>query len=153
MQRAHNPAAPFAKYSNYIPKSLKFPKTLQIPKISKFKQTTRTIALFAKNQNLNKLSNQLNSQQNYNQNVFQTQNLMVVHNASKIIKFRNLGKQRERSLCSRKNQISTNHSNNLIPTKLFANSKFKGCMQRVQDPVTPFAVYFKMRTKVNQALL
>ena len=78
---------------------------------------------------------------------------MVVHNASKIIKFRNLGKQRERSLCSWKTKISTNHSNNLIPTKLFANSKFKGRTQRVQDPVTPFAVYFKMRTKVNQTLL
>ena len=78
---------------------------------------------------------------------------MVVPNASKTIKFRNLGKQRERSLCSQKNQISTNHANNLIPTKLFANSKFKGRTQCIQDPVTPFAVYFKMRTKVNQALL
>ena len=71
-QRVHNPVTPFAKYSSYIPKSLKLPKNLQTPKNPKFRQATRTIALFAKNQNLNKLSNQLNPQQNSNQNAFQT---------------------------------------------------------------------------------
>ena len=56
-----------------------------------------------------------------------------------------------------KNQISTNYPNNLIPTQLLSNTKFKRRMQRVQDPVTPFAktfkIVFQMRTKVIQALL
>ena len=82
------------------------------------------------------------------QTLFRTQNPKDVRDASRTTKVRDLGKQRERSLCSRKNQISTNHSYNLIPTKLFANSKFKRRTQRIQDLVIPFALYFEMRTKV-----
>ena len=115
------------------------------------------IALFAKNQNFNKLSNQLNPPAKFlTQTLFQTQNPKDVRDASRTTKVRDLGKQRKRSLCSRKNQISTNYPNNLIPTKLFANSKFKRRTQRIQDPVTPSAKTFKivlqMCTKVIQAL-
>ena len=53
------------------------------------------------------------------QTLFQTQNPRDVRDASRTTKARDLGKQCERSLCSRKNQISTNYPDNLIPTNSF----------------------------------
>ena len=53
------------------------------------------------------------------QNAFQTQNSKDVCNTSRTTKIRDLGKQRERSLCSRKTKISTNYPASLIPTKFF----------------------------------
>ena len=59
---------------NSYPKRFSNPKfkgrkqCIQNHQISGFRQATRTIALFAKNQNFNKLSNQLNSQQIPNPN-------------------------------------------------------------------------------------
>ena len=59
------------------------------------------------------------------QNVFQTQNLKDVRNASRTIKIRDLGKQRERSLCSRKTKISTNYPASLVLTKFFLELKIQ----------------------------
>ena len=60
----------------------------------------------------------------------------------KTAKIQNLGKQRERSLCSLKIKISTNFPTNRIPSKIltqnvFQNPKFKGrtqCVQNYQNP-------------------
>ena len=122
-----------------------------------FRQAMRTIALFAKNQNFNKLSSQLNPQQIPDPNALSNSKpkgrTRCVQNYQSS-RFR----QTTRTIALfMENQISTNYPNNLIPTKLFSNTKFKRHMQRVQDPVTPFAktfkIVFQMRTKVIQALL
>ena len=52
------------------------------------------------------------------QTLFQTQNPKDVHDASRTTKFRDLGKQRKRSPCSLKIEISTNYPTNLIPSKI-----------------------------------
>ena len=57
------------------------------------------------------------------------------------------------ALFAKTTKFQQKHSSNVIPNKSSANSKFNVCMQRVHNQVTPFAVYFQMRTKVNQALL
>ena len=104
----------------------------------RFRQATRTIALFAKNQNFNKLSSQLNPQQIPDPNALSNSKpkgrTQYVQNYQSS-RFR----QATRTITLfTENQISTNYPNNLIPTKLFSNTKFKRRTQRVQDPVTPF---------------
>ena len=59
------------------------------------------------------------------QNAFQTQKPNDVHNASRTTKIRDLGKQRERSPCSLKIEISTNCPANLIPTNFPTQTLFQ----------------------------
>ena len=61
---------------------------------------------------------------------FKTQNLKDVRNASKNYQNSNLGKQRERSLCSLKIEISTNFPTNFIPSKLLPKTFSKPKIQR-----------------------
>ena len=126
-------------------------------KITKFqdlgKQCERSLCSL-KIQNFNKITNQLNPQQNFNKNAFQTQNptdvAQRVHNPAtpfakysnisqshssflqlcKPPKFRNLSKQRERSLCSLKIKILTNYPTHLTPSKILIKMLFINKIQR-----------------------
>ena len=70
------------------------------------------IALFAENYNFNKFS------PNSYQTLFRTQNPKDARNASRTTKIRDLGKQRERSTCLLKIEISAN-SHHLLPKRFF----------------------------------
>ena len=97
---------------------------MQTPKISKFKQTTRTIALFAKNQNPNKLPNPLTPSKILITNAFYKQNPTCVRDAS-IIQLPRPQK----------------HKTLRAYIKRFSDTKSNGRTQRVHNPVTPFAKY------------
>ena len=56
---------------------------------------------------------------------FQTQNPRDICNASRTNKIRDLGKQHERSLCSRKTKISTNYPASLVRTKFSLELKIQ----------------------------
>ena len=104
-----------------------------------FRQATRTITLFAKNQNFNKLSSQLNPQQIPDPNTLSNSK---PKGRTQCVQNYQSSRFRQTTWTIAlfvENQISTNYPKNLIPTKLFSNTKFKRHTQRVQDPVTPFA--------------
>ena len=101
-----------------------------------FRQATRTIALFAKTQNFNKLSSQLNPQQIPDPNAFSNSKpkgrTRCVQNYQSS-RFRQTTRMIALFV---ENQISTNYPDNLIPTKLFSNTKFKGIRNasRIRSP-------------------
>ena len=101
------------------------------------------ITLFAENRNFNKLSSQLNPQQITDPNA--VSNSKPKGRTQRVQNYQNSRfRQATRTIALfAENQISTNYPDNLIPTKLFLNTKFKRRTQRIQDPVTPFAKTFK----------
>ena len=109
-----------------------------------FRQTTRTIALFAKNQNFNKLSSQLNPQQIPDPNALSNSKPKGRTRCAQNYQSSRFRQATRTIALFAENQISSNYPNNLISTKLFSNTKFKRRMQRVQDPVTPFAKTSKL---------
>ena len=130
--------------------------TLQNHQISRFRQATRTITLFAENQNFNKLSSQLNPQQIPDPNTLSNSKPKGRTRCVQNYQSSRFRQTMRMIALFAENQISTNYPNNLIPTKLLSNTKFKRRTQRVQDPVTPFTKTFKIvfqrHTKVIQAL-
>ena len=96
----------------------------------------------------------LNSEQNSYHKTFSSSKFKNEHNASRTTKIRDLGKQRERSLCSRKTRISTNYPASPVRTKILCRTqKFKRHTQHAQDLVTLFTKHSKIVLQVTQALL
>ena len=127
---------------NSYPKCFSNPKTkgctqcIQNYQNSRFRQATRTIALFAENWNFNKLSSQLNPHQFPDPNAFSNSKpkgrTRCVQNYQSS-RFR----QATRTIALfAENQISANYPDNLIPTKLFSNTNFKGVRNasRIRSP-------------------
>ena len=102
MQRIHNPVTPFAKYSNFNKNTLFKHKNPTGVRNASIIQPLRS-------QNIQTISQSHSS----------------FLKTLQTLKFQNLSKQRERSLCSLKIKILTNYPTNLITSKIIIKTLFK----------------------------